>query len=118
MHLQLFLTNYTCLFRKGALNPILLTTKLRQGRKLCTLVTRFEPFFPATPPQVLADDLAEALRKKCAASTSVSPLPGGQGKGLEVMVQGKKLKEVEEVLLAKGVPKKWIEIVEADGKKK
>lgn len=48
----------------------------------------------------------------------MSPLPGGQGKGLEVMVQGKKIKEVEEVLLAKGVPKKWIECVEADGKKK
>ena len=38
----------------------------------------------------------------------VSPLPG-KSNDLEVMVQGKQLKAVTELLMSKGVPKRWIE---------
>ncbi|KAL5478889.1 hypothetical protein ACEPAI_2166 [Sanghuangporus weigelae] len=102
------------ILKKGKLRPIQITTKLRQGRKACTLLTQFEPF------QLSADALAEELRRLCASSTSVSPLPGNNNaKGLEVMVQGKQIRSVKELLLSKGVPKAWIE--ESDlisGKKK
>ncbi|KAL5525212.1 hypothetical protein ACEPAF_9081 [Sanghuangporus sanghuang] len=100
------------ILKKGKLHPIQITTKLRQGRKACTLLTQFEPF------QLSADVLAEELRKICASSTSVNPLPGNNA-GLEVMVQGKQIPSVRELLLSKGVPKAWIE--ESDlisGKKK
>ena len=85
--------------------------KVRQGRKACTLITGFEPYF------LIADALAEELRQKCASSTSVNPLPG-KNAGLEVMVQGKQIKIVMDVLIAKGVPKKWIISEDMTGKKK
>ena len=50
--------------KKGALRPISIATKTRQGHKVCTLITGFEPF------QLSADALAEALRVRCASSTS------------------------------------------------
>ncbi|EEB89986.1 hypothetical protein MPER_11865, partial [Moniliophthora perniciosa FA553] len=51
-------------------------------------------------------------------SHSVSPIPGKPaGAGLEVLVQGKQAKAVTEYLLGKGVPKKWIEVVDMSGKK-
>lgn len=87
--------------------------KMRQGRKACTLITGFEPF------QVFsAEDMAEDLRKACAGSTSVSPIPGKPaGAGMEVLVQGKQSKIVVDYLLAKGVPKKWIQVTDMSGKK-
>ena len=50
--------------KKGALRPITIATKTRQGRKACTLITGFEPY------QLSSDTLAEALRVRCASSTS------------------------------------------------
>ena len=50
--------------RKGAVKPIQVTIKLRQGRKAATLITGFESYF------LKADELAEELRKLCASSTS------------------------------------------------
>ncbi|SRR6266702_123637 len=52
--------------KKGSLRPIAVTTKARQGRhgKTNTLITGFERF------QLSADALAEALRVRCASSTS------------------------------------------------
>ena len=95
-----------CIYnRKGKLHPIQIAIKLRQGRKACTFVTQFEPF------QLNADALAEELRKVCASSTSVNPLPGSAA-GLEVMVQGRQTQSVRELLMSKGVPKNWI--VESD----
>lgn len=41
-----------------------MTTKVRQGRKACTLVSGFEPY------NLSAEYLAEELRKICASSTS------------------------------------------------
>lgn len=50
--------------RKGAVKPISVTVKIRQGRKACTLITGFEGY------GLDADDLAEELRKVCASSTA------------------------------------------------
>ncbi|KAH8114910.1 hypothetical protein DFH11DRAFT_1590309 [Phellopilus nigrolimitatus] len=97
--------------KKGKLEPISVAVKLRQGRKACTLITGFEPYGLA------ADALAEALRRACASATAVAPLPG-KNAGLEVMVQGRQIKAVAELLLARGVPKKWVETADLTEKKK
>ena len=103
------LFTYACL-RKGELKHISVILKTRQGRRAVTCVTGFENF------QVEADDFAEELRKACASSTSVNPLPG-KAAGQEIMIQGKQLKAVTDLLIAKGVPKQWIEIKDTTGKK-
>ncbi|KAG7087712.1 hypothetical protein E1B28_013659 [Marasmius oreades] len=98
--------------KKGQIKPIDVTTKVRQGRKACTLITGFEPF------HIDADEMSEDLRKVCAGATSVSPIPGRPaGSGMEVLVQGKQGKAVVDYLLGKGVPKKWIEAHDRAGKK-
>jgi translation initiation factor 2D len=93
------------------LKLISVVAKVRQGRRATTCVTGFESF------QVEAEDLADELRKACASSTSINPLPG-KAAGQEVMVQGKQLKEVTDLLIAKGVPKQWIEVKDATTRKK
>ncbi|KAJ7793012.1 eukaryotic translation initiation factor SUI1 family protein [Mycena olivaceomarginata] len=75
----------------GALKPIQVVVKIRQGRKASTLISGFEPFF-------------------------VSPRGGGVP-GLEVLVQGKQSKTVFDYLTNKGIPKKWIEGSDLAGKK-
>ncbi|KAF9040071.1 eukaryotic translation initiation factor SUI1 family protein [Panaeolus papilionaceus] len=110
---QIKAANHETVTKKGALSPIQVTMKMRQGRKACTLITGFEPFqvFPA-------EDMAEDLRKACAGATSVSPIPGKPaGAGMEVLVQGKQSKIVVDYLLAKGMPKKWIQVTDMSGKK-
>ncbi|GBE78753.1 eukaryotic translation initiation factor SUI1 family protein [Sparassis latifolia] len=98
--------------KKGQLKPISVVMKVRQGRKACTLVTGFEPF------SLVADDLANELRRICASSTSVSPV-AGKISDMEVMVQGKQVKIVTDLLIAKGVPKKWIDSADLSaGKRK
>jgi len=93
------------LLKKGPLKPISVVVKVRRGRKRCTLVTAFEPFF------LEGEEMADKLRRLCACATSVSPAPG-KASGLEVLVQGKQIKAVTEFLLSRGVPKKWIESAE------
>lgn len=90
---------------------ISVVVKARQGRRATTCVVGFENF------QVEADDLAEELRKACASSTSVNPLPG-KAAGQEVMVQGKQLKVVTDLLITRGVPKQWIEVKDTTTRKK
>jgi translation initiation factor 2D len=51
--------------RKGPLKPVQVTMKVRQGRKVCTLISGFEPYLV-----VDAEDMAEELRKVCAGATS------------------------------------------------
>ncbi|KAI0651354.1 eukaryotic translation initiation factor SUI1 family protein [Trametes meyenii] len=97
--------------KKGDIKPIAVVVKIRQGRKACTLVTNFEPF------GLLADELAEELRRVCASSTSVTPVHG-KPNSLEVMVQGKQIKSVTELLITRGVPKRWIEASDQSGSKK
>ncbi|BEI93373.1 uncharacterized protein CcaverHIS019_0510010 [Cutaneotrichosporon cavernicola] len=97
--------------KKGALNPITIQVKTRQGRKQVTLVAGLEGF--AIDP----DDFAEDLRRRCAGSTSVQPLTGASPKLnlKEVMVQGAQGKAVTEALVERGVPRRWIK---DEGKKK
>ncbi|CAL1697893.1 unnamed protein product [Somion occarium] len=98
--------------KKGHVRPIFVTVKIRQGRKAATLISGFEPYL------LQAEELAEELRKLCASATSVTPLPG-KSSDLEVMVQGKQIKAVTDLLISKGVPKKWIEVADlSDAKKK
>ncbi|KAI1790893.1 eukaryotic translation initiation factor SUI1 family protein [Ganoderma leucocontextum] len=97
--------------KKGELKPVSVVIKIRQGRKACTLITGYETF------GLQGDDLAEELRKTCASSTSVSPIHG-KPNSLEVMVQGKQLKAVTDLLVARGVPKRWIEGADQTQEKK
>jgi len=85
--------------------------KIRQGRKASTLITNFEPYL------LNADFLAEELRRICASATSVSPVQG-KPSGMEVLVQGKQIGAVTELLMSKGVPKKRIESSDLSGNKK
>ncbi len=48
---------------------------------------------------------------------AVAPLPGKTA-GLEVMVQGKQITAVCDLLVEKGIPKKWIESEDQTEKKK
>jgi translation initiation factor 2D len=50
--------------RKGPLKPISVVVKVRRGRKRCTLVTAFEPFF------LEGEEMADKLRRLCACATS------------------------------------------------
>jgi translation initiation factor 2D len=50
--------------KKGTLRPITVAAKTRQGRKVCTFITGFEQY------HLSGDTLAEALRVRCASSTS------------------------------------------------
>ncbi|KAI9068830.1 eukaryotic translation initiation factor SUI1 family protein [Trametes sanguinea] len=97
--------------KKGELKPISVVVKVRQGRKACTLITGFEPY------GLQAEELAEELRKVCASSTSVTPIQG-KPNSLEVMVQGKQIKAVADLLVARGVPKRWIETADQTTSKK
>ncbi|KAI5985001.1 heterokaryon incompatibility protein-domain-containing protein [Pisolithus marmoratus] len=72
---------------------------------------------PISVPLLLeAEVMAEELRRICAGSTGVSPLPGKPTRS-EVLVQGKQTKAVVDFLLSKGVPKKWIETADLTVKK-
>ncbi|GMK53938.1 hypothetical protein CspeluHIS016_0105240 [Cutaneotrichosporon spelunceum] len=97
--------------KKGALNPITIQVKTRQGRKQVTLVAGLEGFV------IDPDDFADDLRRRCAGSTSVQPLTGASPKLnlKEVMVQGTQGKAVTEALVERGVPRRWIK---DEGKKK
>ncbi|KAG6871046.1 hypothetical protein C0992_011809 [Termitomyces sp. T32_za158] len=97
--------------KKGELKPIQVVMKIRQGRKVSTLISGFEPFLVLN-----AEEMAEDLRRTCAGATSVSPIPG-KSAGMEVMVQGKQSQAVMEYLTGKGIPKKWIETHDLSGKK-
>ncbi|EGN94711.1 hypothetical protein SERLA73DRAFT_77454 [Serpula lacrymans var. lacrymans S7.3] len=97
--------------KKGQLKSILVVVKMRQGRKASTLITNFEPYF------LVAESLADELRHICASATSVSPALG-KGSGMEVFVQGKQIKAVTELLVSRGIPKKWIEAMDLSDKKK
>jgi len=98
--------------RKGQLKPISVVVKIRQGRKASTLITGCETFF------ITPEFLSEELKRICATSTSISPVQGKSSNAMEVLVQGKQLKPVTDLLLAQGVPKRWIEATDLGDKKK
>ncbi|KAL1937903.1 hypothetical protein VTO73DRAFT_12653 [Trametes versicolor] len=87
--------------KKGEMKPVSVVVKIRQGRKACTLITGFEPF------GLEAEEIADELRRICASSTTVTPVHG-KPNVLEVMVQGKQIKNVSEFLMARGIPRGWI----------
>ncbi|WVQ99704.1 hypothetical protein IAU59_006845 [Kwoniella sp. CBS 9459] len=90
--------------KKGNLQPITMTVKTRQGRKTVTHVSGLETF------SVDIDSFAEEMRKACAGSASVQPLPGASPKLnlQEIMIQGNQIKIITDALIARGVPKRWI----------
>ncbi|KAF5391975.1 hypothetical protein D9757_003244 [Collybiopsis confluens] len=99
--------------KKGSLSPILITTKIRQGRKASTLITGIEPFGNAIEGLNKPEEVAEELRRVCASATG-----GGSSGTTEILVQGKQSKQVVDYLIEKGVPKKWIEVRDLSGGKK
>ncbi|KAI9091469.1 hypothetical protein DFS34DRAFT_326062 [Phlyctochytrium arcticum] len=74
----------------GVLKPISLSVEKRQGRKTVTKVLGVERL------GINPDDLASKLRVRCAASTSLTPIPSSKNNiaGMEIMVQGSKIREV------------------------
>ena len=94
---------------------------MRRRAKQVTLVTKLEPF------GIDGKSLAEELKPLCAGSTSgkeivtcqvntssswifiVNLIPDSGGKLWEVMVQGRQLSRVVDVLVNRGVPREWIE---------
>ncbi|KAF9933279.1 hypothetical protein BGZ67_004358 [Mortierella alpina] len=101
-------------FVKGGVKPIQITQEIRTGRKTVTKVSGLEHFM------VDVDAFAHELQVLCAGSVAITPLVGASPKLnlREVMVQGPQVKNVTEVLQERGVPKKFIEILDKTAKKK
>jgi translation initiation factor 2D len=79
---------------------------------LCVVHRRYvPPSSSAFRPVPVAD------RERFAFAREVAPLPG-KNAGLEVMVQGKQIRPVTDMLVSKGVPEKWIEAADMTTKKK
>ncbi|KAK6909750.1 translation initiation factor 2D [Kwoniella mangroviensis CBS 10435] len=100
--------------KKGTLQPITMTVKTRQGRKTVTHVYGLETF------NIDPDGFAEEMRKVCAGSASIQPLPGASPKLnlQEVQIQGSQVKLITEALVGRGIPKRWIKESEDSKKKK
>ncbi|GJE88962.1 eukaryotic translation initiation factor SUI1 family protein [Phanerochaete sordida] len=64
-----------------------------------------------------AAELAQSFHSSCASSTAVEP-PPGKSADMEVMVQGKQIKAVTDLLVSKGVPARWIKAEDLSGSKK
>ena len=119
------------------MKPISVVVKIRQGRKACTLLSGFEPF--GLQADDLAEELRKTCASSTSGTSAllaarsefasvsdhirnsrpqlhsypnpqwtVSPVHG-KPNALEVMVQGKQIKAVTDMLIAHGVPKQWIE---------
>ncbi|KAF9958119.1 hypothetical protein BGZ72_000863 [Mortierella alpina] len=101
-------------FVKGGVKPIQITQEIRTGRKTVTKVSGLEHFM------IDVDAFAHELQVLCAGSVAITPLVGASPKLnlREVMVQGPQVKNVTEVLQERGIPKKFIEILDKTAKKK
>ncbi|KAG9044626.1 hypothetical protein FS837_007787 [Tulasnella sp. UAMH 9824] len=100
--------------RKGALKPVNVAIKIRGGHKAVTIITGFEEY------RIPASFLTDELKRICASSTT-SGLIQGQAKGgqaEEVLVQGKHLAAVRDLLIAQGIPKRLIQEEDKTGGKK
>jgi translation initiation factor 2D len=124
------------ILKKGAPKTIEVLQEIRQGRKTVTKLTGMESF------GLEIDDLCKELTKLCASSAtrkSSSPstpclssndvslillldnqIHGTSPKAplYEIMVQGPQIKHVSELLLRKGVPKKFIMVNDKTAKGK
>ncbi|CAR25183.1 Tma64p [Lachancea thermotolerans CBS 6340] len=106
-HFLILKADGTPLFKhpvKGSIPQVQIVTEMKIGRKVVTKVSNFEKF------QVDADELAEALRKKCSGSTTIGEA-NTSPKTLEVTVQGPHGPAVIELLNESGIPTKWINFV-------
>lgn len=93
--------------KKGSPPPVSITMESRQGRKSVTRVAHLELYLSSAE----ADDISDALKKKCAVSVSLGEVKGAKpGTSIEIMVQGKKSEEVTEVLNDWGIRKAWIKL--------
>lgn len=78
----------------------------RQGRKTVTRVFGLEPF--GVDPK----GLAEELQKICAGSATVGQAVALKPGLLEVMVQGSQAKEVEKALEKRGIPGRFVGVLD------
>lgn len=133
------------LCRKGAVKPVHIKVERRQGRSTVTLVAGVEYFGLSVDElteefkKLCASSVAGEERLKrdaffcydvlcfvnrlltsCNYFFLVTPLVGASPKLQlqEIMVQGPHIKNVSELLLAKGVPKKYVEVMDKTGKYK
>ncbi|KAK8249449.1 hypothetical protein IWZ00DRAFT_271659 [Phyllosticta capitalensis] len=100
--------------RAGAAPKVSIVLETRSGNKTVTKASGAEAYFVS--PQSLADE----LRKTCASSTSVERLVGSSPKNpvMEVMVQGPQKDAVLKALEKRGVPGRWVDVVDKTKKKK
>ncbi|KAG0177515.1 hypothetical protein DFQ29_004745 [Apophysomyces sp. BC1021] len=99
--------------RKGKPKPVEVTQEIRQGRKTVTKVTGVEGF------GLDVEEICKELTKLCASSATHNPIHGVSPKNPlhEIMVQGPQIKHVSELLLAKGVPKRFVAVDDKTSKK-
>lgn len=99
--------------RKGQPKPVEITQEIRQGRKTVTKVTGVEGF------GLDIDELSKELTKLCASSATYNPIHGVSPKNplFEIMVQGPQIKNITELMISKGVPKRFIDTIDKTAKK-
>ncbi|KAG2231959.1 hypothetical protein INT48_001268 [Thamnidium elegans] len=100
--------------RKGQPKPVEITQEIRQGRKTITKVTGVEGF------GLDVEELSKELTRLCASSTTYNTIQGVSPKNplYEIMVQGPQIKTITELMLSKGVPKRFIDTIDKTAKKK
>ncbi|KAF9185243.1 hypothetical protein BGZ51_002767 [Haplosporangium sp. Z 767] len=98
----------------GGVKSILITQEFRTRRKTVTRVSGLEHFM------IDVDAFAQEIQVLCASSIAITPLVGASPKLnlREVMVQGPQVKNVTTVLQEKGVPKKYIDLLDKTSTKK
>jgi translation initiation factor 2D len=116
--------------RKGQPKPVEITQEIRQGRKTITKVTGVEGF------GFDIDELSKELTKLCASSATCekkstilnlhnsyfnldNPIAGVSPKNplYEIMVQGPQIRTVTELMISKGVPKRFIDTFDKTARK-
>ncbi|ORY72895.1 hypothetical protein BCR35DRAFT_307416 [Leucosporidium creatinivorum] len=94
--------------KKGS-PPVIKVAIKNVGKRQVTLVSGHEPWTLFT-----SDELAEELKHRSASSTAVQPLAGSAKKGqqpkVEIMCQGTHDALVTKLLIARGVPKQYIDV--------
>lgn len=99
--------------KPGTPPKISIVIENRQGKKTVTRVFGLEPF------GIHPKGLAEELQKMCAGSSTVGQAVGLKPGLLEVMVQGSQGTIVGKVLEKRGIPPRWVEVIDKTrGKKK
>ncbi|KAG0256018.1 hypothetical protein DFQ27_005962 [Actinomortierella ambigua] len=101
-------------FVKGAVKPVQLLQEVRTGRKTATRISGLEHF------KIDVDAFGQELQVLCASSVAITALQGASPKLnlREIMVQGPQMKRVSELLMDRGVPKKYIVTQDKTAKKK